>query len=127
MTNRDNDTKCRRAVLQAGLAAIGGLVALPALASEQPLKVAQEKIAQNLVQYQTTPKDGAKCSTCVNYVEPNACKITAAAWDLTLGHHWALRKAWVKTQTKNAGRDGPQVAHTAMITIINIKGYCYIT
>jgi hypothetical protein len=36
-----------------------------------------EKLAQTVVQYQTTPKDGAKCSTCVNFVAPNACKIVA--------------------------------------------------
>jgi hypothetical protein len=36
---------------------------------------AQEKLAQNLVQYQETPKDGAECDTCVNFVAPNACKI----------------------------------------------------
>jgi len=61
------------------LAAIGGVVALPALAAEglAGRKLAQEKIAQNLVQYQTSPKDGAKCSLCVNWVEPNSCKIVA--------------------------------------------------
>jgi hypothetical protein len=29
------------------------------------------------VQYQPTPKDGAKCSTCVNFDPPAACKIVA--------------------------------------------------
>jgi hypothetical protein len=54
-------------------------VALPAVAAEALAgqKLAQEKIAQNLVQYQTSPKDGAKCNLCVNWVEPNACKIVA--------------------------------------------------
>jgi hypothetical protein len=36
-----------------------------------------EKLAQSVVQYQETPKDGAKCSTCVNFVAPNSCKIVA--------------------------------------------------
>ncbi len=40
-------------------------------------KMAQEKIAQNLVQYQNQPKNGQKCSTCVNFEAPNACKIVA--------------------------------------------------
>ena len=37
--------------------------------------MAQEKLAQNLVQYQDTPKDGAMCSACVNFVAPDGCKI----------------------------------------------------
>jgi hypothetical protein len=36
---------------------------------------AQDKIAQAQVQYQPTPKDGNKCSTCVNFEAPAACKI----------------------------------------------------
>ena len=32
-------------------------------------------LPQTAVSYQATPKDGAKCSACVNFVEPNACKI----------------------------------------------------
>ena len=43
---------------------------------------AQDKIAQAQVQYQTTPKDGNKCSTCVNFEDPpNACKIVAGTID----------------------------------------------
>ena len=59
----------RRQIVRAGLATVGGVVAASARA--------QEKIAQAQVQYQTTPKDGNKCSTCVNFVAPNACKIVA--------------------------------------------------
>jgi hypothetical protein len=69
VTKRDNSTTTRRTVLAAGLAAIGGVASLRA--------EAQEKIAQNLVQYQATPKDGAQCNKCVNWVEPNACKIVS--------------------------------------------------
>ena len=47
----------------------GGVLALSA--------EAQEKLAQNLVQYQETPKDGHMCSTCVNFEAPNGCKIVA--------------------------------------------------
>jgi hypothetical protein len=61
----------RRAILGAGLTAVAAGVA--ALAAS-PAR-AQEKLAQNLVQYQETPKDGNKCSTCVNYIDPGACKI----------------------------------------------------
>ena len=63
----------RRGVLQAGLAMMGIGAISPALAQDA------EKLAQSVVQYQTMPKDGAKCSGCVNYVEPNACKIVAGS------------------------------------------------
>ena len=52
----------------------GGLTILAAGTAARAA-MAQEKLAQNLVQYQATPKDGAMCSTCVNFVAPNACKI----------------------------------------------------
>ena len=42
---------------------------------------AQDKIAQDQVQYQKTPKDGNKCSMCVNWDPPNACKIVAGTID----------------------------------------------
>ena len=73
MTKRIDDTATRRRVLKASLAAIGG-VGMAAVASRAR---AQEKIAQAMVQYQATPKDGNKCSMCVNYDAPNACKIVA--------------------------------------------------
>ena len=58
----------RRRVLQGGLTLLAAGAAVRTAA-------AQEKLAQDIVQYQATPKDGAKCSACVNFVEPNACKI----------------------------------------------------
>jgi hypothetical protein len=61
----------RRQTMQAGFAVVGGVVA----ASAQ----AQEKLAQAAVQYQATPKDGNKCSTCVNFEAPAACKIVAGS------------------------------------------------
>ena len=63
----------RRGVMQVGLgmlAAGGAIVATAKTASAQ-----DQKIAQNLVQYQESPKDGAECDKCVNWVAPNACKI----------------------------------------------------
>ena len=68
MTRFDEDAT-RRQIMRAGLATVGGLVAFSARA--------QDKIAQEQVQYQKTPKDGNKCSTCVNFQPPNACKIVA--------------------------------------------------
>jgi hypothetical protein len=69
VTTRHDDSATRRQIMRAGLAAVGGVVAISAHA--------QDKIAQAQVQYQTTPKDGAKCSTCVNFEPPAACKIVA--------------------------------------------------
>ena len=63
-----NDTT-RRRVLRAGLAVVGGTIALRAQA--------QDKLAPALVQDQTTPKDGNKCSACVNFEAPKACKIVS--------------------------------------------------
>jgi hypothetical protein len=69
-----NDTvnKSRRGVIKAGLmlATAGAAVAGTARAQDQ-------KIEQSLVQYQQTPKDGAECDKCVNWLPPNACKIVA--------------------------------------------------
>ncbi len=73
MTKRDNST--RRQVLRAGLAAVGGVVAISTSAP------AQDKIDPKMVQYQTMPKDGAKCSLCVNFEAPNACKIVSGTID----------------------------------------------
>ncbi|PPQ27831.1 high-potential iron-sulfur protein [Rhodopila globiformis] len=69
MTKYDNDAT-RRQVLRAGLAVVGGAVAVSAAQ-------AQDKIDPKMVQYQDSPKDGNKCSTCVNFEAPSSCKIVA--------------------------------------------------
>jgi len=68
MTKHDDAT--RRQILRAGLAVVGGAVAV---SSAQ----AQDKIAPAMVQYQDTPKDGNKSSTCVNWEAPASCKIVS--------------------------------------------------
>jgi hypothetical protein len=65
--------KTRRMVLRSGLAAIGGLAAVSSRA--------QDKIDPKQVQYQPTPKDGNKCSMCVNFQPPTACKIVSGTID----------------------------------------------
>ncbi len=73
----------RRAALGAGLAAgVAALtVGMAARAEAQtsrpdaPMRLAQQKLAQNLVQYQTSPKNGQMCSACVNYIDPGQCKL----------------------------------------------------
>ena len=72
--NRITGQLSRRAAIKTGLTLVAGTVA--SLTAAGPAS-AQEKIAQTQVMYQMMPKDGAKCSTCVNWVAPNACKIVA--------------------------------------------------
>ena len=69
MTKNDNEAT-RRQILRAGLAVVGGAVAVSGAQ-------AQDKIAPAMVQYQDTPKDGNKCSTCVNFEAPASCKIVS--------------------------------------------------
>jgi hypothetical protein len=67
---RDDVTASRRGLLRAGLTILaGGMLATAAHAQDD------SKVDQSVVQYQTSPKDGAMCSTCVNFVAPNACKV----------------------------------------------------
>ena len=63
----------RRQMLRTGMMVVAGAgVAIASTARAQ-----DEKIAQELVQYQDHPKDGQKCNACAQWVEPNACKIVA--------------------------------------------------
>jgi hypothetical protein len=64
----------RRVFLRAG-AAMGATVVAAGLATRAQAQ--DQKIAQSAVMYQGSPKDGQKCSTCVNFEAPNACKIVA--------------------------------------------------
>lgn len=66
--------KDRRAALR-GLVGVG--IGAAALAAGTRNAAAQEKLAPNIVQYQEQPKDGNECDKCVNWVEPNQCKIVA--------------------------------------------------
>ena len=75
MTMRQDGEATRRGILRAGLAAVGGAAAVGA--TWVPRALAQSKIAPAQVQYQTQPKNGQKCSQCVNFVAPNACKIVS--------------------------------------------------
>ena len=69
MNKRDHKT--RRQILRASLAAVGGVAAATVGAK------AQDKLDPKSVQYQPTPKDGLKCSACVNVEPPNACKFVS--------------------------------------------------
>ena len=74
LSNDEIQRTSRRRMVQGGL----GVIALAATAGRAR---AQEKLAQEIAQYQSMPKDGAKCSACVNWVEPAACKIVEGKID----------------------------------------------
>lgn len=61
----------RRDMLRTGMMIVAGVAAASAAQAQD------EKIAQELVQYQNMPKDGQKCNMCAQWVDPNACKIVA--------------------------------------------------
>ena len=66
--DRTDGPTSRRRLLAGGAAALAaGMAARTALA--------QQKLAKNVVQYQDKPKGDQKCSGCVNFLPPNACKI----------------------------------------------------
>lgn len=65
----------RRQALRTGMMALGATAAIATRATTAHAQ--DQKIAQELVQYQATPKDGLKCNACSQWVEPNACKIVA--------------------------------------------------
>lgn len=64
----------RRAMLRKGAMIAAGVAGVAAASSA---RAEDEKIAQELVQYQNAPKDGQKCNMCAQWVDPNACKIVA--------------------------------------------------
>ena len=70
---REFEGKTRRGILRAGLTIAAGTALAAGAARAQDA----EKIAQELVQYQANPKDGAKCSACAQWKAPNACAIVA--------------------------------------------------
>ena len=72
MDKFSNKTGSRRGVLKTGLAVLtGGLVVATAARAQD------QKVAPSLVQYQAKPKDGQKCSACVQWAPPNACLIVS--------------------------------------------------
>jgi len=63
----------RRTLLASGLVAVPVTTALITLSAESA--VAQQKVAQKLVQYQLKPKNNQKCSLCLHFVPPDSCKV----------------------------------------------------
>ena len=72
MPNRNGTS--RRDMLRTGVMIVAGAAGVAAASAAH---AEDEKIAQELVQYQNQPKDGQKCNMCAQWVEPNACKVVA--------------------------------------------------
>ena len=70
-----NETAGRRAILKSAVSLVCGSAAVAA--TVRSARAQDAKLAQNVVQYQETPKDGAMCSGCVNFQPPHACTIVA--------------------------------------------------
>ena len=54
-----------------------GLGAAAFVVGSTQSKAQDQKIPKETVQYQDTPKDGAECDKCVNWIAPNGCTIVA--------------------------------------------------
>jgi hypothetical protein len=62
----------RRAILLNSASIAGGFIlSAPAARTAS----AQTKLTHEVAKYQDTPKDGQKCSTCIQFVEPASCKL----------------------------------------------------
>ncbi len=62
----------RRAVLLNTVSIAGGFIlSAPAVHGAS----AQTKLTHEVAKYQDSPKDGQKCSTCIQFVEPASCKL----------------------------------------------------
>ena len=64
----------RRVFFQASAAVIGG-AGLASIGASQ----ASAKVAQNVVQYQGTPKGDQQCSNCKWFEPPQSCKLVDGA------------------------------------------------
>lgn len=78
-TRQDSEinTGRRRALRGAAVFAVGAVLPLTVLEA-----VAVSKASKESMQYQDTPKNGQKCSDCVQFVpESNTCKVVAGDID----------------------------------------------
>ena len=73
----NHNATSRRDMLRTGATIVAGATGIAIAANISRAHAEDEKIAQELVQYQDHPKDGQKCNMCAQWVEPNACKIVA--------------------------------------------------
>ncbi|OYV40288.1 MAG: hypothetical protein B7Z80_04970 [Rhodospirillales bacterium 20-64-7] len=71
----ENKPASRRAALKTGLGLLAAAGTLGAAASTAQAQSA--KADPTSVGYQAKPSNGQKCSGCVQYIKPNACKIVS--------------------------------------------------
>ncbi len=64
----------RRLLLKSVPVVAGGLISMTATAHQA---LAQAKVSHADAKYQDSPKNGQKCSTCVQFQPPASCKIVA--------------------------------------------------
>jgi High potential iron-sulfur protein len=64
----------RRSLLKSVPVVAGGLMSMTATAQNA---LAQAKVSHTDSKYQDSPKNGQKCSTCVQFQPPASCKIVA--------------------------------------------------
>ena len=69
------ESASRRAILLNSVSIAAGGFILSAPAARTAL--AQTKIPHEIAKYQDNPKNGQKCSTCIQFVTPASCKIVA--------------------------------------------------
>ena len=69
------ESASRRAILLNSVSIAAGGFILSAPVARTAL--AQSKITHEIAKYQDTPKNGQKCSTCIQFVTPASCKIVA--------------------------------------------------
>ena len=77
MPNRTDSCRkriSRRLVLQSAPVIAGGLISMTVAARDA---LAQAKVSHADSKYQDSPKNGQKCSTCVQFQPPSSCKIVA--------------------------------------------------
>ena len=71
----DSETVSRRSILQ-GVAHVGGAATLLAVIANRA-SAAEAKTTKQAAGYQTSPNGGQSCSTCINFVRRNTCRIVA--------------------------------------------------
>ena len=73
MMDKRSKPQARREFLQRTGLQVAGLAALAPMAVATAR--AQDKLAPEMVMYQTQPKEGHQCSQCLHFQPPNACAI----------------------------------------------------
>lgn len=67
----------RRSLLK-GMPAVAGIVVSFGAVALPEAAMAQTKLSHEVAKYQDMPKNGQECSTCLQFMPPNACKIVAS-------------------------------------------------